>query len=90
MNAFDELVAKLNNGELSYGDLQRASRAQVRHRKDLPDEIKSILSGESRSSAGILFSMFQPFAQVIGAIELAFRRGYAAGVEDTKKKELDK
>ncbi len=85
MNAFDELVKKINDGELTYGDMQRAARAQVRHRKDLPEGIKSILSGESRSNTGILFEMFQPFAGVIGAIELAYRRGYAAGIGDSNK-----
>ena len=47
----------------------------IRQRKDIPDGIKDLLSGKGRHNAGLIYKMFEPIQEVIGSMELAYRRG---------------
>lgn len=57
-------------------------------RKGMPKEcVDLMLGGEAKFS--ILNSLYQLIGQSAGAIELAYRRGYQAGVEDAAKGKTD-
>jgi hypothetical protein len=75
MNKFDQLVDDLEKGQLTLNMIQIAIRAYIRQRKNLPTGIKDLLSGSNESDPGIIYIMFKPIQQVIGAMELAYRRG---------------
>ncbi len=71
---FSQLVEDLVSGELSLTHIQIAVRASIRQRKDLPDGIKDLLAGK-KNNPGLIYRMFEPIEEVIGAIELSYRRG---------------
>lgn len=75
VNKFDQLVEDLASGELGLTHIQIAIRTSVRRRKDLPEGIKDLLAGKGDSSAGLIYHMFRPIQDMIGAMELAYRRG---------------
>ena len=72
---FTQLVDDLTDGNLSLTQVQIAIRASIKRRKDIPDEIKDLLSGRGEHNAGLIYSMFRPIQQAIGTVEVAFRRG---------------
>lgn len=84
-NPFTDLVRHLNDGTLGHKHIQMAYREWTRRRDDIPDAIKDILSGSSDDFAGLLYRMFGSINQVIGGLELAWRRGYQAGWEEAKE-----
>lgn len=73
-NKFDQLVEDLVSGELGLTHVQMAIRESVRRRKDIPDGIKDILAGKE-GNAGLIYRQFSLISNMIGAMELAFRRG---------------
>ncbi len=75
MDKFSQLVEDLTNGDLNMTHIQIAVRASIRQRKDLPDGIKDLLAGKSDRNAGVLYRMFKSIQEVIGTVELAYRRG---------------
>jgi hypothetical protein len=75
MNKFDQLVDDLKNGRLTLNMIQIAIRAYIRQRRDLPTGIKDLLCGSNESNAGLIFKMYQPIREIIGSMELAYRRG---------------
>jgi len=85
MNAFDRLFLDLSTGKLGQIGMQNAIRAWVRSRNDLPDGIKDLLCGRGERDPGLLYRLFPPIANIIGTVELAYRRGYEAGLEDCGK-----
>ena len=74
MNKFDQLVEDLVNGELGLTHVQIAIRTSIRRRKDIPEGVKNLLAGEKKN-AGLIYKMFVPIQDMIGAMELAYRRG---------------
>lgn len=83
-NPFTDLVNHLTDGTLGHNHVQMAYREWVRRRDDIPDAIKDILSGAGEG-AGLLCPMFSSISQLIGGLELAWRRGYQAGWEEAKE-----
>ena len=78
MNKFDQLVEDLTEGDLTLTQIQIAIRTSIRRRNNIPDGVKGLLAGEqsiSGTNAGLIYKMFAPVQDVIGAIELAYRRG---------------
>ncbi len=83
---FTRLVNNLVSGELGFIHIQIAMRTYVRRSKDIPEEVKDLLAGKSVTYSGLIYHMFQTISEVIGAVELAFRRGNQAGLEDRRKR----
>lgn len=79
LDRFSQLVEDLTTGKLTLTQVQIAIRASIRDRKDVPDEVKDLLcgggSGLGGHSAGIIYRMFNNIQEVIGTVELAYRRG---------------
>ena len=75
MDKFSQLVEDLTSGDLNMTHIQIAVRASIRRRKDLPEGIKDLLAGKSDRNAGVLYRMFKSIQEVIGTVELAYRRG---------------
>ena len=75
MNKFEQLADDLTTGKLTLTHVQIAIRSSVRRRKDIPEGIKSILCGKGPEYAGLIYKMFKPMQEVIGTVELAYRRG---------------
>ncbi len=75
MNRFDQLVEDLSTGDLTLTQVQIAIRESIRRRDDLPNGIKTILAGESIYNPGIIYRLFKSIQEVIGNVELAYRRG---------------
>ena len=84
-NPFSQLVNDLTDGTLGHNHIQMAYREWVRRRGDVPDAIKDILSGIGETMPGLLSMQFRAIKQTIGALELAWRRGYQAGWEEAKE-----
>ena len=82
-DAFSDLLEKLKDGTLGHIHVQIAYRAWIRERKDLPAGVRDLLAGNHESNAGVLFTAFKLISQIIGTTELAYRRGYQAGQEET-------
>ena len=74
-NKFDQLVEDLLSNELTLTQVQIAMRTFVRRRKDIPEGIKDILCGRAEGASGLIGRMFKSIQDVIGAVELAYRRG---------------
>ncbi len=84
-NAFEDLMENLHNGKLRHTQLQIAYRAWIRESKRFPEGIKDLLAGQGEAYSGVLFTAFKLISQIVGAVETAYRRGYAAGQEDAAK-----
>jgi hypothetical protein len=75
MNKFDQLVEDLLEGRLTLNQMQMAIRAFIRQRDDLPDGVKDLLAGRGEAFSGLIYKMFKPIQEVIGSMEMAYRRG---------------
>ncbi len=75
MDKFSQLVEDLVSGDLGLNHIQIAIRTSIRRDKDLPEGIKDLLCGSRPKNSGIIYRMFRPIQEVIGAMELAYRRG---------------
>ncbi len=75
MDKFTQLVEDLVDGKLGFNQIQMAMRASVRQRKDVPESIKDLLCGRSESHAGLIYKMFKLIQEMMGSMELAYRRG---------------
>lgn len=73
MDKFSQLLEDLVNEDLTLTQVQIAIRASIRQRKDLPDNVKDLLGGKEGNS-GLIYKMFKPIQEVIGSMELAYRR----------------
>ena len=85
-NSFTKLVNDLTDGTLGHNHVQMAYREFIRRRPDIPDAIKDILSGRGEDMPGLLSGQFRAISQTVGALELAWRRGYQAGHEEALEK----
>ncbi len=74
LDKFSQLVEDLVNGDFTLIQIQLAIRESIRRREDIPDGVKDLLAGISHDS-GLIYKMFYPISNVIGALELAYRRG---------------
>lgn len=79
MNKFEQLVDDLKTNKITHNQLQMALRASIREDEHLPAEIKDILCGAGEANAGLIYRMFRPIREVVGACELAYLRGKAEG-----------
>ena len=84
MNDFDDLLAKLNDGRLTHNNIQIAYRAWKRKSENIPDGIKDLLCGKEGHTS-LLFDVFTLMGEIVGKMELAYRRGYAEGSAAYKK-----
>ena len=75
MDKFTQLVEDLNTGKLSLAHIQIAIRAHIRDRDDLQEGIKDLLCGKSETNAGMIYKMFKPIQEIVGAMWLAYDRG---------------
>jgi len=82
MDKFTQLVDDLVTDKLNLNHVQMAIREYIRRSPNIPDEIKNLLT----ESGGLIYYMFRPINQVIGSLELAFRRGKDYSIN--KKKEI--
>ena len=80
-NKFDQLVEDLDTGKLTPNMLQMAYRAHIRNSKHLPEGIKDILCGSGDSNGGLILRQFLCIREVIGSMDLAYRRGYDGVME---------
>lgn len=74
MNRFDQLVQDLVDGKLTHNHLQIAYRAYIRQNSNTPEGIKDILCGVDTGS-GLIGRAFDQISEMVGGMELAFRRG---------------
>lgn len=84
MDKYNQLVEDLVVGNLNLIHIQIAIREYVRRSKNIPDNIKDILSGTDEANPGLIFKMFLNIQLIIGNIELAYRRGVHAGKNGSK------
>jgi len=75
MDKFTQLVEDLNTGKLSLTQIHIAIRAHVRDRDDLPEGIKDLLCGKGPEYAGLIYKMFKPIQEIVGAMWMAYDRG---------------
>jgi hypothetical protein len=78
-NAYADLERALIDGKLGHRQVATAYRAWIRERKDIPDGIKNLLSVPG--GGDLLGGMFLVISQTVGRMELAYRRGYQAGLD---------
>ncbi len=74
MNRFDQLVEDLNNGNLTHTHIQIAYRTYIRQNDNIPEGIKDILCGVE-ATGGLIGRAFNQISEIIGGVELAYRRG---------------
>ena len=79
MDKFSQLVEDLTTGDLTLTQVQIAIRASIRRDKNIPEGIKDLLAGK-KNNPGLVYRMFEPIQEVIGAVELAYRRGSQSGM----------
>lgn len=73
-NKYYQLVEDLKSGELPLVTVISAIRQSIRDSKEIPDDIKDLLCGNAADS-GYIFRQFQVMKDVMGKMELAYRRG---------------
>ena len=89
-NPFQDFLDALCEGSLGHNHVQIAYRAWLRQRRDLPDGIKGLLGGTGDADAGLVYKVFNLISCVTGTLELAYRRGYQAGLDDARRKRRKK
>ena len=83
-NEFDHLVEMLDNNTLNLRHLEMAYRHHIKRRKDIPEGVRNLLV--QPNGAGII-QFANHFMQIIGKMELAYRRGIQHGEENNIKKQ---
>lgn len=82
---FTQLVDDISSGRLSLTQVQIAVKEGVRGWKQLPEGTKQLLCGKSDSCPGLISRAFQNIQEIIGTVELAYRRGEQAGKESAEE-----
>lgn len=85
MSAFDKLIEDLLSGELGSTHIKIAYKAAAKRNPDIPEGIKDILAGRA-GSRGLIGDIFALLNRLEGSLELAYRRGYDAGIEDAAER----
>ena len=75
MDKFSQLVEDLKTGALTYTHVQGALRASIRGSEDIPEGVKDLLCGRGPRYSGLIYGIFKLIPEVIGTVELAYRRG---------------
>lgn len=79
MNEYAALEKAMFDKKLGHKQICCAYRAWIRHREDIPEGIKNILS--IAGGGGLLGDLFQIVSLTTGSMELAYRRGEAEGMK---------
>lgn len=82
MNAYDRLLQDLRSGELNLTHIDLAVVAWINSRTDIPEGIKNILV--QPEGGGVLRTCFKQAKQIIGTMELSYRRGVMEGSGEYK------
>jgi hypothetical protein len=82
LNEFDRLVENLCNNELSIKMLEMAVNEMIRRSKIIPEGVQNLLV--SYESGGLLSYNWMSIRNIIGNMELSYRRGIQEGA-DTRK-----
>lgn len=81
MNKFDQLVEDLLSGALSVRMVGLAIQQYVRRRTEIPEGVKNLLCNVNAGS-GLIGSTFELLQEVMGRMELSYRRGVQQGKEE--------
>jgi len=79
LNKFDQLVDDLVDGKLNMNLVKIALASWVSRRKDLPETVRDMVSGDNPSHIGLIDRAFKIIKDGMGELELAYRRGVAHG-----------
>ena len=79
LNKFDQLVEDLVDGKLNMNLVKIALASWVSRRKDLPETVRDMVSGDNPSHIGLIDRAFKIIKDGMGELELAYRRGVAHG-----------
>ena len=82
LNEFDRLVANLSSNELTIRMLEMAYREHIRQRKDIPEGARNLLVSDSGTG---LIQFAENISQIVGNVELSYRRGRQEGKEVDEK-----
>lgn len=74
-NKYYQLVEDLESGALPMSLVCRAIRTYVENNENIPEGARNLLS--SSEGGGYIAAQFQVMQDVIGKVELAYRRGKA-------------
>ena len=77
MDRFSQLEQDIIDGKLSIKQVGIAVRSAIRRMEHLPEGIRDLLGGKGDTSPGLLSIYFRLLEQIIGSVELAYRRGAA-------------
>ena len=82
MNAQEQLVKWLKEGDLGLIHIDIAVMEWIRDREDLPEGVKNLLVVPG--GGGVIRNLFNQMKSIIGTVELAYRRGKQEGEEKKK------
>lgn len=74
-NKYYQLVEDIKSNELPLIIVIGAIRQSIRENKNIPDGIKDLLCGQGGADSGYIVKQFQVMKDMIGKMELAYRRG---------------
>jgi len=84
MNKYDQLVEDLCSNNLTIRQLELAYRESIRRNKKIPEGARNLIV----SFEGVgLIQFAQDMGEIVGSMELAYRRGMQEGQELAKKGE---
>ena len=72
MNKYNQLVDDLVEGKLNQTLVGSAIKEYICRRKDIPEAIKNLLC--SKEENGLIGATFELMRQIIGSMDLAYRR----------------
>lgn len=81
MNEFDRLVENLCTSELSLKMLEIAVNEKIRRSHVIPEGVQNLLVG-GENEGGLLSYNWNSIRQIIGNMELSYRRGMQHGAEN--------
>jgi hypothetical protein len=85
VNKYDQLVADLLSGDLSVRMVGLAIQSYIRRRNEIPEGVKSLVCNVN-SGNGLIGSMFELLQEIIGRMELSYRRGMQEGEDRCNNK----
>lgn len=74
-NKYYQLVEDIKTNTLPVTLVMTAIRQSIRESKKIPNEIKDLLCGQGGADSGYILKQFQVMKDMIGKMELAYRRG---------------
>lgn len=82
VDRFSQLEQDLVDDKLSIKQVGIAIRSAIRRTKHLPKSITDLLGGKSDISPGVLSIVFRLIEQIIGNMDLAYKRGVHTGIHE--------